>query len=154
MFPGTNRTCRPAGHGGLCHADVMIWKCFPHYWSFVRGIYCFPEMFRSQGLHFHMCKNLFRLEPYPILISDWKEQWTPLNCVTLSITPDSKVHGANIGPTWVLSAPDVPHVGPMNLAIRDITDWPWKGIRTMYKWLSTRMQYLQCVSNGDTAVLN
>ena len=32
--------------------------------------------------------------------------------------PDSKVHGANMGPTWVLSAPDGPHVGPMNLAIR------------------------------------
>ena len=30
---------------------------------------------------------------------------------------DSKVHGANMGPTWVLSAPDGPHVGPMNLAI-------------------------------------
>ena len=35
------------------------------------------------------------------------------------ITPDSKVHGANMGPTWVLSAPDGPHVSPMNLAIRD-----------------------------------
>ena len=33
--------------------------------------------------------------------------------------PDSKVHGANMGPTWVLSAPDGPHVGPMNLAIKD-----------------------------------
>ena len=32
--------------------------------------------------------------------------------------PDSKVHGANMGPTWVLSAPDGPHVGPKNLAIR------------------------------------
>ena len=32
--------------------------------------------------------------------------------------PDSKVHGANMGPTWVLSAPDGPHVGPMNIAIR------------------------------------
>ena len=32
--------------------------------------------------------------------------------------PDSKVHGANMGPTWDLSAPDGPHVGPMNLAIR------------------------------------
>ena len=32
--------------------------------------------------------------------------------------PDSKVHGANMGPTWVLSAPDGPHVGPMNLTIR------------------------------------
>ena len=32
--------------------------------------------------------------------------------------PDSKVHGANMGPTWVLSAPDGPYVGPMYLAIR------------------------------------
>ena len=32
--------------------------------------------------------------------------------------PDCKVHGANMGPTWVLSAPDGPHVGPINLAIR------------------------------------
>ena len=32
--------------------------------------------------------------------------------------PDSKVHVANMGPTWVMSAPDGPHVGPMNLAIR------------------------------------
>ena len=35
------------------------------------------------------------------------------------IIRDSKVHGANMEPTWVLSAPDEPHVGPMNLAIRD-----------------------------------
>ena len=34
--------------------------------------------------------------------------------------PDSKVHGANMGPTWVMSAPGGPHVGPMNLAIRDV----------------------------------
>ena len=32
--------------------------------------------------------------------------------------PDSKVHGANMGPTWVLSAPDGPHFGPMRLATR------------------------------------
>ena len=32
--------------------------------------------------------------------------------------PVSKVQWANMGPTWVLSVPDEPHVGPMNLAIR------------------------------------
>ena len=37
--------------------------------------------------------------------------------------PDSKVHGANMGLTWVLSAPDGPHVGPMNLAIRVVIDF-------------------------------
>ena len=46
-------------------------------------------------------------------------------CMLLSLgymdaSPDSKVHGANMGPTWVLSAPYGPHVGPMNLAIRDM----------------------------------
>ena len=43
------------------------------------------------------------------------------NCLATKVahlSPDSKVHGANMGPTWVLSAPDGPHVGPMNLAIR------------------------------------
>ena len=35
--------------------------------------------------------------------------------------PDSKVRGANMGPTWLLSVPDGPHVGPMNFAIRGIT---------------------------------
>ena len=36
--------------------------------------------------------------------------------------PDSKVHGANMGPTWVLSDPDEPHVVSMNLAIR-VAQW-------------------------------
>ena len=29
---------------------------------------------------------------------------------------DNNIHGVNMGPTWDLSAPDGPHVGPMNLA--------------------------------------
>ena len=39
--------------------------------------------------------------------------------------PDSKDHGANMGPTWILSAPDGPHVGPMNLVIREGTVVCW-----------------------------
>ena len=33
--------------------------------------------------------------------------------------PDSKVHGANMGPIWGLQDPSGPHVGPMNFAIWD-----------------------------------
>ena len=43
--------------------------------------------------------------------------------------PDREVPGANMGPTWDLSAPDGPHVGPINLAIRAIhlaTTWASK----------------------------
>ena len=42
------------------------------------------------------------------------------NGLTMIDIPDSKVHGTNMGPTWVLSAPDGPHVGPMNLIIRNV----------------------------------
>ena len=34
------------------------------------------------------------------------------------LSSDSKVHGADMGPTWVLSAPDGTYFGLMNLAIR------------------------------------
>ena len=33
------------------------------------------------------------------------------------IYPDSKVHGANMGPIWGRQDPGGPHVGPMNFAI-------------------------------------
>ena len=33
--------------------------------------------------------------------------------------PDSKVHGANMGPTWGWQNPGGPHVGHVNLAIRE-----------------------------------
>ena len=39
---------------------------------------------------------------------------------------DSKVHGANVGPTRVLSAPDRPYVGPTNLAIRVLSTVDWQ----------------------------
>ena len=35
--------------------------------------------------------------------------------VTIHIIPNSKVHGANMGLTWGMSAPDGPYVGQMNL---------------------------------------
>ena len=31
--------------------------------------------------------------------------------------PDSKVHGANMGPIWGRQDPGGPHVGPMNLGV-------------------------------------
>ena len=56
--------------------------------------------------------------------------------VIITSNPDSKVHGANMGPTWVLSAPDGPQVGPTNLAIREYLS---KG------WWQAAMFYLPCL---------
>ena len=51
---------------------------------------------------------------YWLLYNPTLVAWSPMH----SHYPGSKVHGANMGPTWVLSAPDGPHVCPMDLAIR------------------------------------
>ena len=76
--------------------------------------------------------------------SDWGERYSfhiPIYCSVIylfRLIPDSRVHGANMGPTWVLSAPNGPHVGSMNLVIRDNTrlrlvfwsyesNWPIRG---------------------------
>ena len=43
---------------------------------------------------------------------------TRVDIVSANRVPENKVHGVNMGPTWVLSVPDGPHVGPMKFAIR------------------------------------
>ena len=64
---------------------------------------------------------------------------SPVTILTMKLCTEtiteSKVHGANMGPTSVLSAPDGPHVGPMNLAIRVViltTSHCWRQF-----WLSS-----------------
>ena len=53
------------------------------------------------------------------LLPNWYKSLSDATLAQLyTICPDSKVHRENMGPTWVLSAPDGPYVGPMNLAIR------------------------------------
>ena len=44
---------------------------------------------------------------------------TIYNNTGASITPDNKVHGANMGPIWGRQDPGGPHVGPMNFVIWD-----------------------------------
>ena len=54
------------------------------------------------------------------------------------MVPDSKVHGANMRPTWVLSSPGEPHVGPMNLVIRGgpLSDYcfTWRVVCSLVQW--------------------
>ena len=57
------------------------------------------------------------METYGFHIFSFKVEQIP--CIPIQHTPDSKVHEAYMGPTWVLSAPGRPHIGPMNLAITD-----------------------------------
>ena len=45
--------------------------------------------------------------------------WFSLLAIWITNIPDSKVHGANMGPIWDRQDPGVPSVGPMNLVNRD-----------------------------------
>ena len=56
-------------------------------------------------------------------IGDWWRGISGPNLITafMAIHPDSKVHGANMGPIWGRQDPGGSHVGPMNFAI-------WAGV--------------------------
>ena len=66
--------------------------------------------------------------------------------------PDSEVHGANMGRTWDLSAPDGPHVGRMNLAIRVGEG----GVGTVgffvYWWVRLLMRLTPCVFTAQISL--
>ena len=47
----------------------------------------------------------------------WKQRVVMITSLALIVHPDSKVHGANMGPIWGRQDPNGPHVGPMNFAI-------------------------------------
>ena len=50
--------------------------------------------------------------PLDLLLVYWIEHAT-----IAGTSPNSKVHGANMGPIWGRQDPGGPHVGPMNFAI-------------------------------------
>ena len=71
-------------------------------------------------------------KPFVEDLSQWTKRQliynlTKTHLMDLPSVPDSKIHLGNMGPTWVLSAPDEPHVGPMKLAIRVVKHLPATG---------------------------
>ena len=59
----------------------------------------------------------------------------------LASYPDSKVHGANMGPIWGLQDPGGPHVGPINFAI-----WVFNEIKSVWHFVK------QCKNSGGIIV--
>ena len=55
----------------------------------------------------------------PVAVSAIHSRISPIHMTNNRGNPDSKVHGANIGPTWILSVPSESHVDPINLAVRE-----------------------------------
>ena len=81
---------------------------FPHKWQVTRKMFPFDDIImRSREIH-----------PWHILHFQQQESIQPLVSCVWSDFPDSKVHGANMGPIWGRKHPGGPHVEPMNLVIR------------------------------------
>ena len=102
----------------LVHVTHMIsMYCIPHITC--TGSCCYAvscDMWNQRGSHKRWPGGIIYYYCFPCTIS-----FSQSIATHLKISPDSKVHGANMGPTWVLSAPGGPHVGFMNLAI-------WEGL--------------------------
>ena len=50
-------------------------------------------------------------------LTDWSGLQYGMYGIETEAYPDSKVHGANMGPIWDRQDPGEPHVGPMNFVI-------------------------------------
>ena len=96
---------------------ITIHKTFMNYFGGVKRVWILTHWGRDKMAAFSQTTfslGLNELKEFEILIDT--VMW-----VCSGNDPDSKVHGANMGPTWVLSVPDGPHDSPMNLAIRGLT---------------------------------
>ena len=70
------------------------------------------------------------------------------NFLTVLSDPDSKVHGANMGPIWGRQDPAGSHVGPMNFAIWGVCILRWNTVWKLMVWFHTSF-LLILVSNKD-----
>ena len=84
-----------------CHSSsTSLWSILALQWCCHKAI--------GKQVRIEWLQGLEHLERFCSLITT----------LTLRRNPDSKVHGVNMGPTWVRSAPDGSHIGPMKLALR------------------------------------
>ena len=77
--------------------------------------------------------------PISVLVAPSTERQLVFATYSINTQTDSKVHGANTGPTWGEHDPGEPHVGFMNLAIWALDQFTPV---TNQIWL---LQYVACV---------
>ena len=91
---------------------IEIFDTLWHHWAVMRySMYGFREADVPALLHDDV-KTFSELRFMPCTCDSY---------VLHQYIPDSKVHGANMGPIWSQQDPDGPHVGPMNFAIWDVS---------------------------------
>ena len=111
-------------HCGLTFYFLSKW-CFNHPLVYVPHILIFAKWAMCLWFQVVQKQNKAELKHHinfmHLTMMHILEWITNMDWLTMNAIPDSKGHEANMEPTWVLSAPDGPHVGPRDLAIRDGT---------------------------------
>ena len=90
----------------------------PHKWPVTRKMFPFDDVIMWRQLY---CKDILQIFCFHVVkVGDVKEQ---LQLVSPEdrFPADSKIRGANVGPTWGRQDPGGPHVGHNNLAIRVVS---------------------------------
>ena len=111
-------------------------------------------------MSYHSCENSVHFNRILHTALQWSRENIDqtLTSQKTAHIPDSKVHGANMGPIWGQQDPGGPHVGPMNLLSgeRELCSvcTEYFADNLPYQRLSATLQYLQCISNGDIAVMH
>ena len=62
---------------------------------------------------------------------------------SVAMTPDSKIHGANMGPIWGRQVRGGPHVGTMNFAICNNIFWTDVLVRYDKEDICNRIDHIQ-----------
>ena len=130
-----------------------------HWTIFTQKYYIDREHYYKKKLHFLITQiklqhAIYRL--YLVEVVIWTNNGTIVDYIHFLGPvlrghghPDSKVHWAHMGPTWVLSAPGRPHVGPMNLAIRTGILVYWSIRSHQPRWGLNQLHYIQLSGQAD-----
>ena len=105
---------------------LFIYVDFTYWWNQIIHIICEVHTrthTQTHPIHFWIIEYSIALLMYKMTKCMMPSLFENMFIKTCDVHdyPDSKVHGVNMGPIWVLSAPDGLHVGPTNLAIRVFT---------------------------------
>ena len=104
--------------------SIYLWNRIP-YAGKTEATWSYTEMemlsFWQKFHHWpHWKLSFWQLSVQPVakILSKWQHFHYSVNSNFSIMGSQIESPGTNMGPTWVLSAPDGPHVGPMNHAFR------------------------------------
>ena len=103
---------------------ILIYGVHVHDMKLNHAVGCLRIWTQQINKMYYMLPSMY-LQNHPgLMFIDTKLRWFHCHGVVAFIpqaVPDSKIHGANIGPTWGRQDPGGPNVGPTNLAIKGAT---------------------------------